>query len=209
MFPVDVLLTYLVAVLVIVLAPGPDNILAISRGLSQGPVAAALSSLGAGAGIMIHTSAATLGLALILQTSPIAFWVVKAAGATYLVWLGYKAISSRSLISFTASARQPLTRIYLTALLSNVLNPKPGLFVIAFLPQFVSVTRGPLALQMIVYGAIFAIITAVVFTILGSFAAQLSSWLSRSPRAIIAANIGAGITFVSAGLSILTLEHRR
>ena len=100
MFPTDILLAYLVAVLIVVVAPGPDNILAVSRGLSQGTVAAALSSIGAGLGIMVHTIAATLGLALVLQTSPIAFWIVKTAGATYLLWLGFKAIRSRSLISF-------------------------------------------------------------------------------------------------------------
>jgi len=85
MFPADVLITYLAAVLVVIVAPGPDNILAISRGLSQGLAAAALSSVGAGLGIMFHTVAATLGLALVLQTSPLAFWVVKVAGATYLL----------------------------------------------------------------------------------------------------------------------------
>ena len=143
MFPNDVLLAYLIAVLVVVIAPGPDNILAISRGLSQGRLAAALSSVGAGLGIMVHTVAATLGLALVLQTSPLAFWVVKAVGATYLLWLGCKAIFSRSLISFVPAAQQPLQRVFLTGLLSNVLNPKPGLFVVAFIPQFVSAARGP------------------------------------------------------------------
>ena len=81
MFPPDVLLAYVAAVLVVVVAPGPDNILAIGRGLSQGPLAAALSSVGAGIGIMVHTLAATLGLSLVLQASPWAFWVVKGVGA--------------------------------------------------------------------------------------------------------------------------------
>lgn len=70
MFPADILCACLVAVLVVVMAPGPDNILAISRGLSQGRAAAALSSIGAGLGIVVHTVAATLGLAPVLQTSP-------------------------------------------------------------------------------------------------------------------------------------------
>ena len=64
MFPTEVLIAYVAAALVVVLAPGPDNILAIGRGLSQGPVAAALSSIGAGIGIMVHT------LACLLYTSP-------------------------------------------------------------------------------------------------------------------------------------------
>ena len=209
MFPTDILLAYLLAVLVVVIAPGPDNILAISRGLSQGRLAGALSSVGAGLGIMVHTVAAALGLALVLQTSPLAFWVVKAVGAAYLLWLGCKAIFSRSLISFVPAARQPLKRVFLTGLMSNVLNPKPGLFVVAFIPQFCSATRGSVPAQMLVYGAIFAVLTAVIFTVLGAFAAQLSHALSRRPRLVVGANVGAGLTFIAAGVSILALDRRR
>lgn len=208
MFPTDILLAYFAAVLLVVIAPGPDNILAIGRGLSQGRLAAALSSLGAGLGIMVHSVAATLGLALVLQTSPMAFWLVKAVGAAYLLWLGLRALRSRSLISFEPAARQPLWRVFATGLLSNVLNPKPGLFVVAFIPQFVSVARGPVAVQMLVYGAIFAVLTALIFTLLGTFASQLSGWLARRPRVTAAANVGAGLTFIAAGLSILALQRR-
>ena len=209
MFPTEVLAAYLVAALIVVVAPGPDNILAISRGLGQGRAAAAMSSLGAGLGIMVHTIAATLGVAVVLQTSPPAFWAVKVVGAAYLLWLGYRAITSRSLIALSAARRQPLSRVFATGLLSNVLNPKPGLFVVAFIPQFVSVARGPVHVQMLVYGAIFAVLTTVLFTVFGCFSAQLSGWLSRKPRVAAAANIGAGLTFVAAGLSILALDRRR
>lgn len=209
MFPPEILAAYLVAVLVVVIAPGPDNILAISRGLSQGWAAAAASSVGAGLGIMVHTVAATLGLALVLQTSPLAFWIVKIAGAAYLLWLGYKAITSRSLISFSPANRQPLQRVFVTGLLSNVLNPKPGLFVVAFIPQFVSIARGSVHAQMLIYGVIFAVLTAIIFTLLGGFSARLSTWLSRKPRMLVTVNVGAGITFVAAALSILALDRRR
>lgn len=209
MFPPEILAAYLAAVLLVVIAPGPDNILAIGRGLSQGRVAAALSSLGAGLGIMVHTLAATLGLALVLQTSPLAFWAVKIVGAAYLLWLGWKAITSRSLISFAPAHRQPLWRVFATGLLSNVLNPKPGLFVVAFIPQFVSTARGSVSVQMLVYGALFAALTALIFTLLGCFSAQLSGWLARRPKAVAATNVGAGLTFVAAGLSILALGQRK
>ncbi len=208
MFPQDVLLAYIAACLVVVMAPGPDNILAISRGLSQGKAAAALSSVGAGLGIMFHTAAAALGLSLVIQASPVAFWAVKAVGGLYLLWLGYKALSSRNLVSFEPGARQSLRKVFLTGLLSNVLNPKPGLFVLAFLPQFVSAARGPVALQMLVYGAIFAVLTALIFTVLGCFAFRLSSWLRRHPRVGTGLNVGAGLTFIAAGLSVLALRQR-
>jgi threonine/homoserine/homoserine lactone efflux protein len=208
MFPTDILFAYLAAVLLVVVSPGPDNILAVSRGLSQGPWAGTLSSVGAGLGILFHTVAAALGLALVLQTSPVAFWVVKGVGAAYLVWLGYKAITARNLISFVPAERQSLTRVFATGLLSNVLNPKPGLFVVAFIPQFTNPARGSVPVQMLVYGAIFAVLTAIIFAVLASFAAQLSAWLSKRPRVVAAVNIGAGLTFITAGLSILALGRR-
>ena len=208
MLPSEILFAYLGAVLLVIISPGPDNILAVSRGLSQGRLAGMLSSIGAGLGIMCHTVAAALGLALVLQTSPVAFWVVKAVGAAYLFWLGYKALTSRNLISFKPIEHQPLTRVFATALLSNVLNPKPGLFVVAFIPQFTNPSRGSVPVQMLAYGAIFAVLTAIIFTVLACFAAQLSVWLSRRPRVVTAINLGAGLTFITAALSILTLGRR-
>lgn len=208
MFPTDVLLAYLAACLVVVIAPGPDNILAIGRGLSQGKAAAALSSLGAGLGILCHAVAAALGLSLLIQASPLAFWGVKAAGGLYLLWLGWKALRARDLISFEPAARQSLRQVFLTGWLSNLLNPKPGLFVLAFVPQFVDATRGPVPAQMLGYGAIFAVLTALIFTALGASASRLSGWLRRHPRVGTGLNVGAGLTFVAAGLSVLALKPR-
>jgi len=208
MFPADTLLAYVAASFLVVIAPGPDNILAISRGLSQGKAAACLSSLGAGLGIMCHTIAAALGLSLVIQASPMAFLAVKLIGGFYLLWLGYKALTSRNMISFHPEARASLPRVFLTGLFSNVLNPKPGLFVLAFVPQFVSASRGSVTLQMLAYGAIFAVMTAVIFSILGACASRLSAWLQRRPRVGAGLNIGAGLTFLAAGLSVLALKQR-
>jgi threonine/homoserine/homoserine lactone efflux protein len=208
MFPTEILLAYCAASLVVVLSPGPDNILSISRGLSQGPLAAALSALGAGLGIMVHTTAAALGLSLVIQGSPMAFWLVKAIGGAYLVWLGYKACRSGDLISFQPSARLPLRRVLGVGVLSNVLNPKPGLFVLAFLPQFADAGRGSVATQMMLYGAIFAVMTTVIFSIMGGFASELSAWLKTRPRVVCGLNLGAGLTFIAAGLSVLALQRR-
>ncbi|MGY0196792.1 LysE family translocator [Leptothrix sp. BB-4] len=208
MFPTDVLFAYLAACLIVVISPGPDNLLAIGRGLSQGRLAAALSSLGAGLGIMVHTLAATFGLSLLVLGSPGAFWVVKGIGAAYLVWLGFKALTSGGLVNFEPAAHLPLHRVLLTAVLSNVLNPKPGLFVLAFLPQFVDAGRGSVAGQMLAYGAIFAGLTTLIFTVMGASAARLAGWLQARPRVVRGVNVGAGLTFLAAGLSVLALKPR-
>lgn len=208
MFPLEIWLPYTAACVLLVLSPGPDNILAIGRGLSQGRTAALVSGLSSGAGILFHVAAATFGLTLLMQTSAVAFWLVKLVGAGYLIWLGVKVLRSRSLISFTPAARQPLRTIFSTGFLSAALNPKPGLFVLAFLPQFVDPLRGSVTAQMLVYGCWFAFLTALGFALMGVFASRLSQWLRSRPRVVLGMNIGAGITFIVSGLSVVALKQR-
>ena len=208
MFPIETCFAYTAACLLLVLAPGPDNLLAIGRGLSQGRLAACVSGLASGAGILFHVTAATFGLTLLMQTSAVAFWVVKLVGAGYLLWLGIKVLRSRSLISFAPAAIKPLRSIFATGFLSAALNPKPGLFVLAFIPQFVSPTRGSVTIQMLVYGVWFAVLTAVGFALMGVFASRLSSWLRARPRVVAGLNLSAGITFVASGLSVAALKQK-
>ncbi|EJT85834.1 Lysine exporter protein LysE/YggA [Pseudomonas putida S11] len=86
--------------------------MAIGRGLSQGKFAAAVSGMASGAGILFHVAAASLGLTLLMQTSAVAFWVIKLIGAGYLLWLGIKVLRARSLISFQPASRQSLPSIF-------------------------------------------------------------------------------------------------
>lgn len=208
MFPLEIWLAYSAACLLLVLSPGPDNLLAIGRGLSQGKRAAMVSGLASGAGILFHVAAATFGLTLLMQTSALAFWVVKLTGAAYLLWLGVKVLRSRNLISFAPTVRQPLSTIFATGFLSAALNPKPGLFVLAFLPQFVSPGRGSVTMQMLVYGGWFALLTTVGFALMGIFASRLSSWLRQKPRVVAGLNVGVGIAFVASGLSVAVLKQK-
>jgi len=206
MFPIDIWVAYTIASVLIVLAPGPDIVLSIARGLSQGRVAAVLSALGAGTGILFHSIATAYGLALIIQTSAIAFMAIKLAGAAYLIWLGTRALLYRNLVTIAPTARRPPHAIYLSGLMSNVLNPKIGLFVLAFIPQFVSADRGPVDIQMMTYGAWLAIIAVSGLSIIGSFASVLSAWMLRRPRVVAGINIGAGLTFVTTGLSAAAIK---
>ena len=208
MFPSEVWLAYTLACLLLVISPGPDNLLAIGRGLSQGKLAAIISGTSSGAGILFHVLAATFGLTLLLQTSTIAFYVVKFIGAAYLIWLGIKVLRSRNLFSLEPTKKQPLKTIFSTGFLSAALNPKPGMFVLAFIPQFVNPNLGPVSSQMLVYGVWFASLTAVGFSLMGIFASKLSTWLKRKPKLVNGLNIGAGITFVSSGLAVAFMKQR-
>ncbi|SIT12483.1 LysE family translocator [Neptunomonas antarctica] len=208
MFPIEVWITYTLACLLLVISPGPDNILAIGRGLSQGKLAACFSGAASGMGILFHILTATFGLTLLIQTSELAFIIVKLIGAGYLIWLGIKVLRSRSLINLTPTEKQPFTSILTTGFLSAALNPKPGMFVLAFIPQFVNPELGSVTTQMIVYGMWFALLTAVGFALMGVFASRLAGWLHEKPKVINGLNIGAGLTFITSGLAVAALKQR-
>ena len=190
------------------ISPGPDNLLAIGRGLSQGRIAAITSGFSSGAGILFHVIAATFGLTLLIQTSEVAFYIVKFVGAAYLIWLGIKVLRSRSLFTLEPVKKQPVKTIFATGFLSAALNPKPGLFVLAFIPQFVNPELGSVTVQMIVYGLWFALLTAIGFALMGVFASRLAGWLQSKPRVVNGLNVGAGLTFVTSGLAVAFMKQR-
>ena len=208
MFPLEVWITYTLACLLLVVSPGPDNILAIGRGLSQGKLAACLSGCSSGMGILFHVFTATFGLTLLIQTSEVAFLMVKVIGAGYLIWLGIKVLRSKSLINLEPAEKKSYKSIFLTGFLSAALNPKPGMFVLAFVPQFVNPELGSVMTQMIIYGAWFAVLTAMGFSLMGVFATRLSNWLQNRPKVVSGLNIGAGLTFITSGLSVAVLKQR-
>ena len=208
MFPMEVWLAYTLACLLLVISPGPDNILAIGRGLSQGKLAACISGAASGAGILFHIVTATFGLTLLIQTSEIAFMAVKFVGAGYLIWLGIKVLKCKSLINLEPTAKQPIKSIFITGFLSAALNPKPGLFVLAFIPQFVNPELGSVTMQMFVYGMWFAFLTAVGFSLMGMFSSKLSTWLKQKPKVINGLNMGAGFTFITSGLAVAALKQK-
>lgn len=208
MFPVDVFSAYSFACLLLIISPGPDNLLAIGRGLSQGPVAAVVSGMSSGAGILFHVVAASLGLTILMQTSEIAFTLVKMVGAAYLIWLGYKVLSTKSLFAIEKTSRQPLKHIFATGFLSAALNPKPGFFILAFVPQFVNPELGSVTVQMVIYGIWFALLTAFGFALMGIFSHKISAWLQRSPRVVSSLNTGAGMAFIGSGIAVALLKQK-
>ncbi|MBQ4809731.1 LysE family translocator [Pseudoalteromonas luteoviolacea] len=208
MFPLEVFLAYTSACFLLVISPGPDNILAIARGLSQGRIAACVSGSASGIGILFHVFTATAGLTLLIQTSAVAFYIVKLIGASYLIWLGVKVLRNRDLITIERIDKKPLKSIFATGFLSAALNPKPGLFVLAFIPQFVNPDLGSVSIQMVVYGFWFALMTAVGFSVMGIFSYQLKHLIEGRPKVLAGLNLSAGFTFVSAGLAVAFMKQR-
>lgn len=192
----------------LIIAPGPDMLYVITRGISQGRKAGLLSAFGVTLGILVHTTFAAFGLAVLLQTSALAFLVVKYIGALYLIYLGIKALKDKS--RFTLLEQQELMdsrAIFWQGMLSNVLNPKVALFFLAFLPQFVNQNSNSVTLQMLTLGIIFALFGVAFLSVVGYFAGGIGSWLSRQPSIADKLRWLTGAIFIGLGLRLAFIER--
>lgn len=194
---------FLATSVAITVAPGPDNLQVLARGISQGRAAGFVAALGFATGILFHTTLAALGIAALLRSSPVAFHLLKLAGAAYLVWIGINALRSQGLATAHARAPQPLAAIFRQSVLGNLMNPKVTLFFVVFLPQFADPHGAQnVTLQMLELGALFMAQTAVVFSLFGVCAGVIGAWLKRRPRVGVWLDRLAGATFIAIGIRV-------
>jgi threonine/homoserine/homoserine lactone efflux protein len=163
-------LLYLPAVAIIIAIPGPDLLLSISRGLTGGRTAGGAHALGVGVGIMLHSLLAALGVSTLLTASETAFWIMKLVGGGYLIYLGVAQWRSTKVLTSIDVPPAPMMQIFWRGVLSNALNPKVALFVLAFIPQFVvtDTQAGSPFVQMLLLGAIFSLLTIIAYAALGA-----------------------------------------
>jgi threonine/homoserine/homoserine lactone efflux protein len=194
---------FLVASALLTIAPGPDIVYVLTRGISQGPRAGVAAALGFATGCIFHTVLAAVGIAALIRSSQVAFDVVRYAGAAYLVWIGVQALRHRSSFAIErASDTRALGAIYRQSVIGNILNPKVTLFFLAFLPQFVDTQAGHVGWQMALLGAIFMIQTVVIFGAVALFSGWLGAWIRRKPAIGQRLNVFAGVTFIALGIRV-------
>ena len=204
---------FVAASLAVIVAPGPDNIYVLTRGIAQGRKVALASAWGMCSGLLFHTTLAAVGLSAILARSAGALSLVKYIGAAYLVYLGIRALLSRE--EFSPSAQKIFTvqlrNFFLQGLTMNLLNPKVAVFFMAFLPQFVSPsvgTAGSAALRLVALGLVFALLSVVIFSAIALFSGVVGDRLSRNPR--FATALQWSTAFVLVGLGVrLALSGRQ
>jgi threonine/homoserine/homoserine lactone efflux protein len=194
---------FLAASALLAIAPGPDVVYVLTRGISQGPRAGFAAALGFASGCVFHTLLAALGIAALIRSSDLAFDLVRYAGAAYLVWIGIQALRHRSGFSIEgAGDTRALWTIYKQSVIGNMLNPKVTLFFLAFLPQFVNVEAGHVGWQMALLGVLFMGVTVVVFGAVALFSGWIGAWVRRKPVIGERLNVFAGITFIALGIRV-------
>lgn len=200
------LLGFLLAALLVTLAPGPDNLAVLSLGMARGRRAGIGFGLGCALGCFTHTLWASLGISALLAASATAFTVLKLAGAAYLCWLGWQALKSPGAMlqadARAAAADTPFAAYLRRGFVANAINPKVALFFLAFLPQFVPAGSPHAAGQSAVLGLVFALQTVLVFGLLGWFAGTLGAWLQRRAGFGRRLDQAAGLLFIGLGLRL-------
>ena len=199
---------FVLASLALILTPGQDMMLVMSRSIAQGRAAGVATAAGVSVGLIGHTILVTLGLGAVILASEWLFVALKLVGAVYLVWLGLQLFRNKdaALRADIASTRAT-RRLFLDGAFSNVSNPKIAVFYWAFLPQFVVAGSTHAASAIFAMGLAFAALTFIVKGPIALVASALSGWLRARPAALTGLYRLSGAVLVALGVR-LAFERR-
>lgn len=193
---------FVAASLVLLLTPGPAVLYVVARSMNQGRMAGMMSVLGLEFGTLFHVAAAALGISAVLLSSALAFNVVKYLGAAYLIYLGIRKLLSREEAQDDEIARRAsLKQVFWQGVIVNVLNPKNALFFFAFLPQFIDVSKGNVALQILFLGCLFVILATISDGIYALLAGSVGHWLQGNRRFLKSQRYFAGGVYIGLGMT--------
>jgi len=198
-------LLFIGAVVVLVLAPGPDMAYMLGRTITQGRRAGVLAAVGINVGAYVHLTSAVLGLSALLMASSVAFTAVKWIGACYLIWLGIQTITAKSgpmNLEGRLSGAPSGKAIFWQGFLSDVLNPKVAIFFLAFFPQFVQVGRNDETQQLLLLGVTCNMIAISINLVLVYFASTVTANLRSSEKVTTWLHKSMGAVFIALGIRL-------
>ena len=194
---------FLIASALLTIAPGPDIVYVLTRGITQGRRAGFAAALGFATGVIFHTALAAFGIAALIRSSEFAFSIVRYAGAAYLIYLGIRTLMSGSAFQLGKDGSSiALWTVYQQSVIGNVLNPKVTLFFLSFLPQFINLNAGRVELQMVLLGALFMGQTVLIFGAIAFFSGAIGDRLRTNPAIANRPNAFAGVIFIALGLRV-------
>jgi RhtB (resistance to homoserine/threonine) family protein len=201
---------FIATAILLVITPGQDTFFILGRSLAAGRSAGIAAALGITTGSVIHTFAAALGLSALLATSQYAFTVVKFAGAAYLVYIGIRALLTRTNGlpgDDPRDAADDRWSAFRQGVLTNVLNPKVALFFLALMPQFIAADSPDKVLAFLALGFTFMTLGVFWCVVLAVAAAKLRGAFLRRPSMANVLNKVAGAMFIALGLKLATARQ--
>jgi threonine/homoserine/homoserine lactone efflux protein len=204
----DTLLTFGLAALLLSLSPGPSNLYIMARTIGQGREAGTAAACGMAIGSFGYVIATALGISVIFQYSPTVYTIVKLLGAAYLIYLG-----SQLVFQPTSTIQQKshlkslaITSIFRQSIVVEITNPKTALFFLAILPQFADPQIGSIAVQLVIFGTLYAIIAFCSDLLVVTLSNGLGKWLSHHPSFVQWQDRFSGTVLIALG-SYLALEE--
>ena len=203
------MLFFWTASFLLILTPGPDMLYIIGRSMSQGRMAGLVSAMGIGVGCLGHIIAVSLGLTALLKAVPVAFDIMRYAGACYLLYLGIKLLYQTGKLQEKVTVEStPLIDIFKQGMITNMLNPKVALFFVAFLPQFVDPIGENVALHLAGLGIAFDIAGTAVNLLIAYLASYAGERMKQKMRSSVWLHRFSGLVMILLGLR-LALERKK
>ncbi|RDV24067.1 LysE family translocator [Alteromonas aestuariivivens] len=203
MLPLDVLLTFASAALMLSLSPGPSNLYIMACTMGNGGGAGVAAASGMALGSLIYVLLSAVGLAALIVYSPALFLALKLLGASYLILLGVRTLLTAQQPQLKAVGHLPAKKVLRQSVIVELTNPKTALFFLAFLPQFSQPEQGDVAFQLVLLGVIYSVIALGSDLLVVSLSRQLGGWLVRMPRLAVLQEQLAGVILLSLGTWIL------
>jgi threonine/homoserine/homoserine lactone efflux protein len=207
-FDIAVLPVFLAVSFVLLVTPGPDIAFIVATGIAEGKAAALWASIGVAFAMFCHSVLAAAGVAAIVSTSPLAFDVIRFAGAAYLVFLAWKSFRSKSFSPGAHETSRSSFDNFRRGFMTNLLNPKAILFTGVFLPQFASASYGSIFYQIVSLGLVLSLLGLLFQSVVAIASGSLGKWLLSSDRRQRMLERLMGIVFLGLAARLIFMERK-
>ncbi|AGW90758.1 MULTISPECIES: LysE family translocator [Cupriavidus] len=198
---------FAVAVMLLLMSPGPNMMFVITHGVTYGWSGGVASALGIGAADLVLTILTATGIAAVVGNMPAAFDVIRYCGAAYLLWMAYKCLQAPAAPGGAIASQATLTAVFARAMLNSLLNPKALLFFVVFLPQFVVPGHGPVARQLLILGSVLTAIAFVFHAALGVGSGAVRRFLDGNPKFARLQSLGLATVLVLLALRLIVMAR--
>lgn len=197
--------SFLIASSLLTIMPGPDIIYVLLQSISNGKKYGIITALGLVSGISIHTTLIALGVSELIKQSDTIYLAIKIFGALYLFYLAYKVYKAPETIDISNNKleKENFTTLFKRGFFMNVLNPKVGLFFLAFFPGFINLQRGNTVLQIYTLGFLFMLQALIIFSFVSVIADKLTAFLRKNKKFDYYLKYVQIIIFIAIGIFIL------
>ena len=200
---------FLAAALLLAVTPGPGMFYVVGRTWAAGRRDGLASSLGTMLGGFVHVTACVVGVSALVMASASAFTVLKIAGGLYLVWLGIQTFraASREAMTMPEETTSGARRAFRQGVVVEATNPKTAAFFLAFIPQFIDLAGGHVALQFLVLGVVSVLLNTGADLVAVMGAAKLHERLLHRPGLFRRLRQGSGLMMASLGVGLLAARR--